>query len=110
MFDSESMGIQVDSGPPVLIHQRNNTNLGLCQHLRVMQGRSGKARLLWGYRTSSIKGQGEPSCPGRNKTGRTWKSQSVNVAKAATLHGKAKQKWFFVSSMTESALWISKAP
>lgn len=91
--------MQVVSGLLVLIQQKKSTGLGPSQHLRVMQSRNGKAHLPWGYRTSLTKALEELNCPGRNRTGRTWKSQSANVAKAVMLHGKVKQKWFFVSSM-----------
>ena len=96
--------MQAVSGLLVLIQQKMITGLGLSQNLRVMQGRNGKVHLPWGYRTSLTKDLEELSCPGRNRTGRTWKSQSANVAKAAMLHGKVKQKWFFVSSMIRVAI------
>ena len=100
-------GVQEASGLLMLVQQKKHTGQGLSQHLRRIQSKNGKARLPWGYRTFLIKVLEELSCPGRNKTGKTWKSQSANVAKAAMLRGKAKRKWFFVNSMIKPA-WLNQ--
>ena len=96
--------MQVVNGLLVLLQQKKSIGLGLSQYLRVMPGKNAKARRPWVSRTSLTKALEELNCPGKNRIGRTWKSQSVNEAKAAMLHGKAKQKWFFVSSMIEVAV------
>ena len=78
----------------------------LSQHHRQMPTPNGRALQPWECKTFWTRGMEAPSCQERSKIERTWRSQSVKGAKAVMLHGRARQRWSFASSMIEEDMSV----
>ena len=99
--------MQGDNGHQVLMPQRKAANCKvLSQHHKRMPTSNGRALQPWECRTFWIRGMEAPSCQERSKIEKTWRNQSAKGARVVMLHGRARQRWSFVSSMIEADMSV----